>query len=170
MILSGKSIRKAVEAGYIGVDPEPEPEQYQPATLDVRMGKFCYYPAEDSLSVSQDGHIFPPGKFYLGHTQDVIDLPADMVAFMTGRSSVGRKGLIVHCTAGLIDPGFEGDLTLEIVNVSDQTVFVGTGERVGQLMFFPTDEITEGYDGTFQGQRGPTKPDGESAVGGEIDG
>lgn len=155
MILSDATIRSYISDGTIGVEPEPKPTQYQPASLDVRLGREIYDTTTDTFI---SGRLeFKPGIPYIAHTVDKIDLPDWIAAMLTGRSSVGREGLIVHKTAGWIDPGFTGQLTLEVYNFGDESVHLDPGDRVAQLVFFRTDRPTSGYDGVYQEQTGITK-------------
>lgn len=156
MILSNYSINKALSVGDIHIDPEPDVEQIQPASLDVRLGKKMYE-VENDAQVERDIHWLHPGERYLGHTEETIELPKDIAAQLAGRSSVGRKGVIVHKTAGWIDPGFEGSITLELMNLGNSPVCLNAGNRVAQLVFFELDKASSGYDGRYQGQDEPTK-------------
>ena len=156
MILCDNSIVNKIESEEIYVDPLPTPKQIQPASLDVRLGRKVYDPKIDRV-VDHHEHILLPGKRYLGTTQEVVELPNDIAAQLAGRSSVGRQGVIVHKTAGWIDPGFRGEITLELMNLGDEPVELGAGDRVAQLVFFPLNASSEGYDGSYQLQTGPTK-------------
>lgn len=161
-VLSGRTIRQKVDDEEIVVNPEPTDEQFQPASLDVRLGAGLYDVAADEL-LSEPGSGEPvtiePGRFYLGHTLDVVYLPENVIAILAGRSTIGRLGVVVHKTAGIIDPGFEGDVTLEMYNFSERPITFQPGERVAQLVFMYTDRWTRGYDGKYAGQRGPTPAD-----------
>lgn len=155
MILPDKVIRKYVEHGHIEIKPPVRDEQYQPASLDVRIGSKLYRPSDDMMISSGTVHTFEPDKAYIGHTKDYIEMPDDLAAQLTGRSSMGRNGLIIHKTAGWIDCGFCGQITLELYNFGDEPVEVSVGDRVGQLVFFRMeDSPDESYDGQYQGQRG----------------
>ncbi len=156
MILSDRSIREYVETGYIGVSPEPQDEQFQPASFDIRLGEDLIHPSSSSKFTDRQEHELKPGEAYIGHTKDYIELPKNIAAQLAGRSSVGRRGVIIHKTAGWIDPGFEGEITLELYNFSNNVQTFEVGERVGQLVFFKTDKPSQGYDGQYQGQEGPT--------------
>lgn len=154
MILSDHSIRNCIENGTITVTPEPDPVQYQPASLDVRIDNQLYNVETDRMR----GHLtLEPGVPYLGSTEEYIELPDDVAAQLAGRSSVGRRGVIIHKTAGWIDPGFEGQLTLELYNFGSEPVTFDPGQRIGQLVFFELDYPSEGYDGQYQCQTGPTR-------------
>ena len=157
MILNDQTIRQSVEQKKIEVEPLPEDEQYQPASLDVRIGAHTYDPVENT-TVQTNEVVLHPGDFILGETVERVSLPADIAALLTGRSSVGRQGVVVHATAGWIDPGFDGRITLEMYNMSDEPVAFDVGERVAQLVFFQmVAPAVEPYDGQYQGQDGPVK-------------
>lgn len=156
MILSGQTIRQRVETGSIGVQPPPLEAQYQPASLDLRMGKELLDPATGEVT---EDLTLEPWEFRLGHTQDYLKIPNDLGAQVDGRSTVGRKGVIIHTVAGWCDPGFEGQLTLEMLNVSKEPVTFEEGERIGQMIFFKLDTPAPSYDGKYQGQEGPTQPE-----------
>lgn len=155
MILSDRTIAEYIEQGKIEVEPSVEPEQVQPASLDVRLGDEMYNQNDDVLIESVGETIgFMPGVPYRVPTMDRIKLPDDIAALLTGRSSVGRQGVIIHKTAGWIDPGFEGTITLEVLNFSNELVNFNVGDRIGQLVFFKLDQPSQGYDGQYQGQEG----------------
>lgn len=160
MILSDKTIESLIRSDQIKIRPPIVDEQIQPASLDVRLGRelinkqtmeICDYhrPGVDKQYLT-----VLPGVFYLGTTLDRVELPNDIAAQLVGRSSIGRKGVVVHKTAGWIDPGFRGQITLEIYNFSDEPVELAIGSRVGQLVFFPLDQASRGYDGQYQDQAG----------------
>jgi dCTP deaminase len=160
-ILSDGSIRAAIEAGDIRLDPAPEDLQYQPASLDICLG--ADYSNEHTGDILTDCSelVIQPHTFYLGTTEETVSLPADVSAMVSGRSSLGRKGLIIHATAGWIDAGFEGEITLEIYNFMNTPIVLTPGQRVGQLIFFQMDAPAEEPYGTkatskYQNQRGPT--------------
>jgi len=156
MLLSDKTIREHVENGKIVVEPDYRDEQIQPCSFDIRLGDQLYRPATDATSVDENSHVLQPGEAYIGHTLDYVELPLDVAAQLTGRSSIGRQGVIIHKTAGWIDSGFRGEITLELYNFSEDSVVLDVGSRVGQLVFFQLDQESTGYDGRFQDQRGPT--------------
>ena len=153
MILADKTIRQYIDTGKINVNPHPLQAQYQPASLDLRIGKETYHPKTDTYDDSVE---IEPGQFKLGHTLEHITLPNDIAALVAGRSSVGRKGLLIHTVAGWIDPGFSGQITLELANVGDKVISFDEGKRVGQIVFFPLDQESDGYDGQYQNQTGAT--------------
>lgn len=164
MILSDESIRYHLEYPHfketIEVEPSPDDEQIQPASLDVRLGRELYHFKGDH-SVKSPQHRLQPGERYLGHTKETVSLPNHIAAQLAGRSSIGRQGIIVHKTAGWIDPSFNGTITLELMNLGNEPVTLESGERIAQLVFFKLDSPSEGYDGKYQGQQSPTtaKPD-----------
>lgn len=155
MILSDHTIRQYLERDRLVVEPEPTEEQIQPASLDVRLGGTVYDPRRDVTSESLETITLLPQAFVLCETKDWIELPFDVAAQLTGRSSIGRQGVIVHCTAGFIDPGFRGKITLEMYNVGTEKVTFDVGERIAQLVFFQLDQMSTGYDGQYQDQQGP---------------
>jgi len=157
MILSGTSIAHNIYTGNIEVEPEPDNVQYQPASLDVRLGEEIV-DAQNGRHLKDDQHQLEPNRRYLASTKERISLPNDMAAQLTGRSTIGRRGIIIHKTAGWVDPGFEGTLTLEILNLGRLPKKVQPGDRIGQLVFFVLDKPSWGYDGKYQGQQGPTPP------------
>jgi dCTP deaminase len=156
MILSDHSISAHLKTGLIGVDPQPSDEQIQPASLDVRLGRELYHFGKDKR-VTSPRHRLQPGQRYLGHTEEEISLPDSIAAQLAGRSSIGRQGIIVHKTAGWIDPGFSGQITLELMNLGDEPVKLTAGERIAQLVFFHLDKASTGYDGHYQNQHGATE-------------
>lgn len=155
MILCDNSIAYEVDQGDIGVEPPITDEQIQPASLDLRIGPKLYDMDKDEHH--DDGDLaLRPETHYIGHTLDKISLPDRIGALLTGRSSIGRRGVVVHQTAGWIDPGFTGQITLELYNFSETVEYFDIGDRVAQLIFFPTDRPSSGYDGQYQDQMGIT--------------
>ncbi len=178
MILSDGSIRKALESGRIGIDPLAD-GSIQPSSIDVRLAASFRvfanhrYPVIDvrqeqpdltELLDVPDGEPFVlhPGEFVLGATHERITLGDDVVARLEGKSSLARLGLVIHSTAGFIDAGFDGDVTLELSNVATLPILLYPGMRIAQLAFFELDQPAErpygaGAAGSkYQGQRGPT--------------
>lgn len=160
MILSDKTIRDHLEhlesSPSIRVTPKPTEEQIQPASLDVKLGREVYH-FEDNRYVESPQHRLQPGERYLGHTKETLNLPDHIAGQLAGRSSVGRRGIIVHKTAGWLDPGFKGEITLELMNLGNEPVNLQEGERVAQIVFFELDQPSSGYDGSYQGQQGATQ-------------
>lgn len=154
MILSDHDILRDLDSGRIDVEPSPDPVQIQPASLDVRLGSELYNPSEDAVIACEDHHTLAPNTRYLGHTTETVSLPDDVAAQLTGRSTIGRLGVIVHKTAGWIDPGFSGSVTLELYNHADRAVPLDVGQRVAQLVFFELSSPSSGYDGKYQNQSG----------------
>ncbi len=178
MILSDRTIRAALLDGRIRIDPLDE-GAVQPSSLDVRLGStfrvFANHRhlAIDPLQVQPDltdvvdkaagePFVLHPGEFVLGSTLERISLPDDIVARLEGKSSLARLGLVVHSTAGFIDAGFDGEVTLELSNVATLPILLHPGMRVAQLAFFQLDGPAENAYGSskvgskYQGQRGPT--------------
>ena len=177
MVLSDKTIRAQIEAGRIEIDPY-DPGLLQPSSVDVRVDRYfrvfrnSLYPYIDvkeqedltELVEVDDGtpFVLHPGEFVLGSTLERIRLPDDLVARLEGKSSLGRLGLLIHSTAGFIDPGWDGHVTLELSNVANLPITIYRGMKIGQLSFVQLTEAAEhpyGSDGLgskYQGQRGPT--------------
>lgn len=147
MILSDLSIREAVEDGIIGIDPPPRDRDYQPASLEVHIA---------------EGILLDAWEFQLAHTRQWIEVPIHLSCQLTGKSSWARRGLIVHTTAGWIDPGFRGQITLELVNLSRQPLKLEAGDPIAQLVFQWLDRPAERPYGSpelgshYQGQMGTT--------------
>ena len=178
MILSDRSIRAALDAGRIVVDPLGE-NAIQPSSVDLRVDAefrvfnnhlYPYIDVRDaqpdltqSVTVSEDQpFILHPGEFVLGSTYEKVTLPRDLVARIEGKSSLGRLGLLVHATAGFVDAGFSGWLTLELSNVANLPIAIYPSMKIGQLAFFQLDAEAEHAYGDaelgskYQGQQGPT--------------
>jgi dCTP deaminase len=178
VLLSDRDIRAEIEEKRVVLDPYDE-EMIQPSSVDVRMDRFFRVfenhryphidPAEDQPELTREVEppedepfILHPGEFVLGSTYEVVTLPDDIAARLEGKSSLGRLGLLTHSTAGFIDPGFSGHVTLELSNVATLPIKLWPGMKVGQLCFFrltsPAENPygTEKYGSRYQGQRGPT--------------
>lgn len=178
MLLSDRDIKAELASGRIGLDPLA-PELIQPSSIDVRLDRYFRLfdnhkyavidPSEDQPELtrlieakSDEGFILHPGEFVLGSTFELVKLPDDIAARLEGKSSLGRLGLLTHSTAGFIDPGFEGHITLELSNVSTLPIRLWPGMKIGQLCFFKLSSPAErpyGAGATFSrylGQRGPT--------------
>lgn len=178
MLLSDRDILKAHDLGHLELDPWT-PEMVQPASIDVRLDKYFRIfndheytyvdPAEDQGSLTEqfevqngDPWILHPGEFILGSTWEYIKLDSTLAARLEGKSSLGRLGILTHSTAGFIDPGFEGHITLELSNVSTLPVKLWPGMKIGQMCFFELTSHSEfpygaKHNGShYQGQRGPT--------------
>ena len=178
MVLSDRTIRRLVEEGRIGIDPYT-PELMQPSSLDVRVDRYfrvfrnSRYPFIDVKAKQEDltevvevadeeAFILHPGEFVLGSTLERVTLPDDLVARLEGKSSLGRLGLLIHSTAGFIDPGWDGHVTLELSNVANLPITIYPEMKIGQLSFMQLTEAaerpygSEGIGSKYQGQRGPT--------------
>jgi dCTP deaminase len=178
MVLSDRTIRRLLDDGQIGIDPYDD-ELLQPSSLDVRVDRFfrvfrnSRYPYIDVKEPMEDltelvqiddeaPFILHPGEFVLGSTLERITLPDDLVARLEGKSSLGRLGLLIHSTAGFIDPGWDGHVTLELSNVANLPITIYYGMKIGQLSFVQLTEPAETPYGAdklgskYQGQRGPT--------------
>lgn len=178
MILSDRSIREEIEAGRILIDPFDE-TCVQPSSVDIhvdesfRVFRNSRYPfidvrqempdlTEEVKAVAGEPFILHPGEFVLGSTLERVRLPDDLVARLEGKSSLGRLGLLIHSTAGYVDPGWDGYLTLELSNVANLPISIYPGMKIGQISFFrlttPADApYGSGAAGSkYQGQRGPT--------------
>ena len=178
MLLSDRDLRKEVEAGRLGVDPF-DPGMVQPSSIDVRLDRFFRVfnnhlythidPAEQqddltALVEVADGEPFVlhPGEFVLASTFELVTLPDDLAGRLEGKSSLGRLGLLTHSTAGFIDPGFSGHITLELSNVANLPITLWPGMKIGQLCLFRLTSAAEHPYGSaeagsrYQGQRGPT--------------
>jgi dCTP deaminase len=177
MVLSDRTITRLIDEGRIVIDPY-DPSLMQPASLDVRVDRLfrvfrnSRYPYIDVkreqedltelVEVGEEAFILHPGEFVLGSTLERIRLPDDLVARLEGKSSLGRLGLLIHSTAGFIDPGWDGHVTLELSNVANLPITIFPGMKIGQLSFVQLSEPaerpygSEGIGSKYQGQRGPT--------------
>jgi len=177
VVLSDRTIRRLIDDGRIGIDPY-EPALMQPSSLDVRVDRFfrvfrnSRYPyidvkqAQEELTelvtADDEPFILHPGEFVLGSTLERVTLPDDLVARLEGKSSLGRLGLLIHSTAGFIDPGWDGHVTLELSNVANLPITIYPGMKIGQLSFVQLSEPAETPYGAgaigskYQGQEGPT--------------
>jgi dCTP deaminase len=151
MIFSDRSIREAIDSGTIAIDPY-EPSHVQPSSVDLRVGdgfrvfvnhKYSEidprFPQEDLtqlVEVGDEAFMLHPGEFVLGSTLERVKLGEDVVARLEGKSSLGRLGLLIHSTAGFIDPGFEGHITLELSNVATLPIAIYPGMKIGQVSFY----------------------------------
>jgi len=178
MLLSDRDIRTQIEAGRIGLEPL-NMELIQPSSMDVRLDRFFRlfdnhkYPFIDPREQQDDltrfvevdkdePFILHPGEFVLGSTFEFVTLPNDIAARLEGKSSLGRLGLLTHSTAGFVDPGFQGHVTLELSNTATLPIKLWPGMKIGQLCFFQLSSESENpygsskYGSRYQGQRGPT--------------
>jgi dCTP deaminase len=178
VILSDGTIRASLASGRIGIDPLDD-DAIQPSSVDIRLHaafrvfanhryraidpKTSQPDLTDRVEV-RDGEPFVlhPGEFVLGSTLERITLADDVVARLEGKSSLARLGLVIHSTAGFIDAGFSGDVTLELSNVATLPILLYPHMRIAQLAFFPLDKPaerpygSEGLGSKYQGQAGPT--------------
>ena len=178
MVLADRTIARLLREGRIVIEPYDE-ELLQPSSVDVRVDRFFRvfhnnrYPFIDVREEQEDltelveveedtPFVLHPGEFVLGSTLERVGLPDDLVARLEGKSSLGRLGLLIHSTAGFIDPGWDGHVTLELSNVANLPVTIYPGMKIGQISFFrlttPAD-VPYGSAATrskYQGQRGPT--------------
>ncbi|MEN9504208.1 MAG: hypothetical protein RI958_134 [Actinomycetota bacterium] len=178
VILSDRSMREQIEAGRIVIEPFDE-RCIQPSSIDVKIGNlFRVFRNHTSavidvkqrqedltelVTIPEDGvFMLHPGEFVLGSTLERVAVPDDLVARIDGKSSLGRLGLIIHSTAGFIDPGFDGHITLELTNIATLPITLYPGMKVGQVSFVQMTTAAEHPYGSgargskYQGQRGPT--------------
>jgi dCTP deaminase len=178
MLLSDRDIRAEVEAGRVVIDPW-DAALVQPSSVDVRLDRYFRVfnnsqythidPAQqqDDLTTlvepkGDEPFVLHPGEFVLGSTLEVVTLPDDVASRLEGKSSLGRLGLLTHSTAGFIDPGFSGHITLELSNVANLPIAIYPGMKIGQISFIRMTSPAERPYGSrearskYQGQRGPT--------------
>jgi dCTP deaminase len=178
MVLSDRSIREEVDRGRIVIDPL-DPLDIQPASVDLHLDRKIlvftnsrqpYIDVKESLEsltemveVPDDKpFILHPGEFVLGSTLEHIALPEDLVARLEGKSSLGRIGLVIHSTAGFVDPGWKGHLTLELSNLARLPITLYYGMKIGQISFLRLTSTAERLYGSeslgskYQGQTEPT--------------
>ncbi len=178
MVLSDRTIAARIADGSIGIDPYDE-ALLQPSSVDVRVDRTfrvfhnARYPyidvkqPQEALTelvdiADEEPFILHPGEFVLGSTLERVTLPHDLVARLEGKSSLGRLGLLIHSTAGFIDPGFDGHVTLELSNVANLPITIYHGMKIGQISFMQmTEPASAPYGSTalgskYQGQRGST--------------
>lgn len=167
-----------MDSGRVKLEPY-DPAMIQPASVDVRLDrwfrlfdnhKYAHIdPAQEQPELTrlievdpEEPFVLHPGEFVLGATYEKVTLPDDVAARLEGKSSLGRLGLLTHSTAGFIDPGFSGHVTLELSNMATLPIKLWPGSKVGQLCFFQLSSAAEhpygsgAYGNRYQGQRGPT--------------
>ena len=167
MILSDTTITKMMSSGELIVDPI-EKDSIQPASIDCRLGNHFLVVEDRQMNtisldseilyreIESDEIVIPPNSFLLATTMEYIKLPDDLTAFVEGRSSIGRIGLFVE-NAGWVDPGFEGQITLELFNANSLPIKLQAGRRICQLVFCKMDQNAKNpYRGKYQGQRRST--------------
>lgn len=178
MLLSDTDLEKAISSGRLGLTPFDE-EMIQPASVDVRLDASfrvfeghrydCIDPSVEQPDLTRlvevadgDPFVLHPGEFVLASTYECVALDASLAARLEGKSSIGRLGLVTHSTAGFIDPGFEGHITLELSNLATLPIKLWPGMKIGQMAVFEmTSPAEHAYGATmrgsrYQGQRGPT--------------
>ncbi|GAA4808955.1 dCTP deaminase [Actinomycetospora chlora] len=179
MLLSDRDIRAEIAAGRVGLDPF-DATLLQPSSVDLRLDRHfrtfnnhAYTHIDPALQQDDltrmveppgpdEAFVLHPGEFVLGSTYEVITLPDDIAGRLEGKSSLGRLGLLTHSTAGFIDPGFSGHVTLELSNVANLPIRLWPGMKVGQLCLFRLSSPAEHpygspvYGSRYQDQRGPT--------------
>ncbi|SMG20511.1 dCTP deaminase [Corynebacterium pollutisoli] len=178
VLLSDRDIRAAIDSGSLGIEPY-EPGNVQPSSVDVRLDRFFrvfnnskYTHIDPKLQQDEltslveveegDAFVLHPGEFVLASTLEKFTLPDNLAGRLEGKSSLGRLGLLTHSTAGFIDPGFSGYVTLELSNVANLPMTLWPGMKVGQMAIFRMSSPAEVPYGTgslgskYQGQRGPT--------------
>ena len=178
VLISDRDIRRHLDSGRVRLEPS-DPAMVQPASVDVRLDrwfrlfdnhKYAHIDPEQEqpeltrlVEVAPDEpFVLHPGEFVLGATYEKVTLPDGIAARLEGKSSLGRLGLLTHSTAGFIDPGFSGHVTLELSNMATLPIKLWPGSKVGQLCFFQLSSPTEhpygsgAYGNRYQGQRGPT--------------
>jgi dCTP deaminase len=178
VVLSDRTIARLIDEGRIVIDPYDD-ALLQPSSIDVRVDRFFRVfhnarypyidvkePQEELTELVEIGDeqpfILHPGEFVLGSTLERVVLPDDLVARLEGKSSLGRLGLLIHSTAGFIDPGFDGHVTLELSNVANLPITIYHAMKIGQISFVQLSEPAEKPYGSgelgskYQGQMGPT--------------
>lgn len=178
MLLSDRDLRAEIDAGRLRLEPY-DVAMVQPSSIDVRLDRFFRVfenhrypyidPAEEQPDLTRlvetegdEPFILHPGEFVLGSTYELVSLPDDLAGRLEGKSSYGRLGLLTHSTAGFIDPGFSGHVTLELSNVATLPIKLWPGMKIGQLAVFRMSSPAEfpygstQYGSRYQDQRGPT--------------
>jgi dCTP deaminase len=178
VLLSDRDIRAELDSGRVVLEPY-DPAMIQPSSVDVRIDRLFRLfdnhkysvidPAQEQPELTRlvevdkgEAFVLHPGEFVLASTFEVVTLPDDVAARLEGKSSLGRLGLITHSTAGFIDPGFSGHVTLELANVATLPIKLWPGMKIGQLCFFRLSSAAEHpygsakYGSRYLGQRGPT--------------
>ena len=172
MILTDQTILKKMQNQEIKIEPLPKPEQIQPSSIDLRLGNEYLSPIHEQATIDIKNNepkyekmeanaiILPANEFILATTIETITLPANIIARVEGRSSVGRLGIAIHVTAGFIDAGFTGQITLEIKNLSQNNIMLHEGMRICQIVFEELDTNPKRVYGEcgnkYQGQKGVT--------------
>jgi dCTP deaminase len=177
MVLSDRSIREALAAGQIKIDPFDD-DCIQPSSVDLHVDQYFRLfrnhtsrvidvrenqeDLTELVATGEEPLILHPGEFVLGSTKEKVTLPTDLVARLEGKSSLGRLGLLIHSTAGFVDAGWDGNLTLELSNVANLPITVYPGMKIGQISFLQMTTAADkpygsaGLQSKYQGQWGPT--------------
>ena len=175
MILSDHTIREQIQAGRVVIDPF-DPACVQPSSVDLhvdaefrvfRNNRYPFIDVKQEQDLTElvevkpdEPFILHPGEFVLGSTLERVAIPDDLVARLEGKSSLGRLGLLIHSTAGYVDPGWDGYLTLELSNVANLPITIYAGMKIGQISFFRLTTAADSPYGSagnkYQGQTGPT--------------
>ncbi|WP_153506175.1 dCTP deaminase [Cumulibacter manganitolerans] len=178
MLLSDRDLRARIDTADLGIEPF-DAALIQPSSIDVRLDRYFRVfnnqrythidPAQQQDDLTSavevadgDPFVLHPGEFVLGSTLEVISLADDLAGRLEGKSSLGRLGLLTHSTAGFIDPGFSGHITLELSNMANLPITLWPGMKIGQLCVFQLSSAAEHpygseiYGSRYQGQRGPT--------------
>jgi dCTP deaminase len=178
MLLSDRDLKAALASGRMALSPYDE-AMVQPSSIDVRLDRYFrvfanhrYTHIDPALQQDEltevievpddEAFLLHPGEFVLGSTLEVITLGNDLASRLEGKSSLGRLGLLTHSTAGFIDPGFSGHVTLELSNVANLPIKLYPGMKIGQICVLPLSSPSEHpygssvYGSRYQGQRGPT--------------
>jgi dCTP deaminase len=190
MILSDADILRRLEGGDLAIEPLADPElQVQPASVDLRLGReflefqhanipCIHFGSEqeveeyvEEIVVDEDEeYILHPGDFVLGTTVERVEVPRDLIAHVQGRSSIGRLAVVIHATAGIIDPGYEGQITLELSNLGTAPVALAPDMRISQVIFT---ELTSPAERPYGADRGSKYQDQEgpqaSRIGGDAE-
>lgn len=167
MILSDHTLSRMIESGELGISPLTE-DSIQPASIDCRLGRHFLVVEDRQMQtidlntqiiyreIEDDSITIPPHSFLLATTLETVKLPANLTAFVEGRSSIGRIGLFIQ-NAGWVDPGFEGQITLELYNANSLPIRLEAGRRICQLVFCMMDQTAKTpYAGKYQGQKNAT--------------
>jgi dCTP deaminase len=178
VILSDRTIREEIDAGRIGIEPF-DTTCIQPSSVDLHLDRYFRVFLNHTMRVidvkedqeeltelveigEEDSFVLHPGEFVLGSTSERVTLPDDLVARLEGKSSLGRLGLLIHSTAGFVDAGWDGHLTLELSNVANLPIALYPGMKIGQISFLRMTTPADAPYGSasvgskYQGQRGPT--------------
>lgn len=162
--LSDFTLRRRIDCGEL-ISDWRKPLSIQPASVEVRLDEniVAYRHGDENITLDENGYELLPGEFILASTQEKVNVPADLVARVEGKSSWARRGILVHVSAGYIDPGFQGNVTLEIANLhSTKSAILHPGDRIAQIAFEDLDRPasapygTNGLGSHYQGQIGVT--------------